>query len=263
MSAGDLSPTRWAAATSYWLTSYRRRWRGTIVSSVVEPTLFLAAMGLGLGSYVHGGHGAVDGVRYIAFLAPGLLAANGMQTAMSEGSWPVMGAVRWTRVYTAMRATPLTTSDIAIGHLAFMTIRIAMNATLFVVVMAAFDVLGTAGGIVPAWIAAILTGAAFAAVVSAFSVTAKRDQSLALLYRFGLIPLFLFSGTFFPIAQLPVGLRPIAWITPLWHGVSLCRNLTLGQGSAVVDLGHAAYLVGLIVLGLLLAVRAYRRRLTW
>lgn len=254
---------RWRAATAYWLTSYRRRWRGTLVSSVVEPTLFLAAMGLGLGGYVHGGHDAVDGVRYIVFLAPGLLAANAMQTAMSEASWPVLGAVKWTRVYTAMTATPLTPIDIAVGHLAFMLLRVAMNAALFLVIMACFGVLPSAGGALLALPAAVLTGAAFAALVAAFAVRQQRDQNLALLYRFGLIPLFLFSGTFFPVGQLPVALQPVAWVTPLWHGVALCRDLTLGRGTAFADVGHVAYLLAIAALGGWAVTRSFRRRLRW
>jgi lipooligosaccharide transport system permease protein len=258
-----LRGVRWRAATAYWLTSYKRTWRGTIVSSVVEPTLFLAAMGLGLGSYVHGGNGDVAGVRYIVFLAPGLLAANAMQTGMSEASWPVMGAVKWTKSYTAMRASPLSVADIAAGHLAYMLIRVTINAAIFVVVMAAFGVVPSAGGIVLALLAAVLTGAAFSPLIAAFSVRQERDWNLSLLYRFGLIPLFLFSGTFFPISQLPTALQPIAWITPLWHGVSLCRDLALGHASAAAMLGHAGYLVGVALLGAVLMLGSYRRRLTW
>jgi len=254
---------RWKSATEYWLTAYRRTWRGTIVSSVVEPTLFLAAMGLGLGTYVHGGQGHVDGVRYIDFLAPGLLAANAMQTAMSEASWPVMGAVKWTRSYTAMRATPLTTADIAFGHLAFMLVRITMNTAIFVVIMTAFGAAGSAGGTFLAWLAAILTGASFIPLIAAFAVRQERDSNLSLLYRFGLIPLFLFSGTFFPISQLPRALQPIAWITPLWHGVSLCRDLTLGQGTTAAMLGHVAYLLAVTGFGAWLVLRSFRKRLTW
>jgi lipooligosaccharide transport system permease protein len=263
----DVRLSRWRAATGYWLTSYRRTWRGSVISSVVEPALFLAAMGLGLGTYVHGGHGTgagqVDGVRYVVFLAPGLLAAGAMQTAMGESSWPVMGAVKWTRSYTAMQASPLTTADIAVGHLAFMALRIAMNAAVFVAIMAAFGVVQSPGGVVLAIPAALLTGVAFASLIAAFSVRQERDSSLALIYRFGLIPLFLFSGTFFPISQLPGALQPIAWITPLWHGVELCRDLALARGSTLGMLGHVGYLLALTAAGGYLVLRSYRRRLTW
>jgi lipooligosaccharide transport system permease protein len=263
----DVRMPRWRAATAYWLTAYKRTWRGSVISSVVEPVLFLAAMGLGLGTYVHGQHGhgpgVVEGVRYVVFLAPGLLAAGAMQTAMGESSWPVMGAVKWTRTYTAMQASPLTTADIAVGHVVFMLLRVTMNAAIFVVIMAAFGVVRSPGGVVLAIPAAVLAGAAFAVLIAAFSVLQDSDKNLSLLYRFGLVPLFLFSGAFFPVSQLPGPLQPIAWVTPLWHGVELCRDLALGRGSAGGLIGHAAYLAGLTGLGFLLAVRAYRRRLLW
>lgn len=263
----DVRVSRWRAATAYWLTVYRRTWRGTIISSVLEPVLFLAAMGLGLGTYVHGQHGhgsgLVDGVRYIVFLAPGLLAANAMQTGMSDASWPVMGAVKWDKTYTAMQASPLTTADIAVGHLAYMAMRVTLTSSIFVVIMAAFGVVRSPGGVVLAIPAAVLTGAAFAVLIAAFSVLQDSDKNLSLLYRFGLVPLFLFSGAFFPVSQLPGPLQPVAWVTPLWHGVELCRDLALGRGSAAALLGHAAYLIALTAAGLVLALRAYRRRLLW
>src|SRR5256885_15016787 len=106
-------------AAEYWLTSYKSTWRGSVVSSIVSPVLFLTAMGIGLGGYVHGGTGRIDGVRYAVFLAPGLLAAWGMQTAMGETTWPVMGAIKWQKNYLAMLAAPLSVTDIMLGPLTF------------------------------------------------------------------------------------------------------------------------------------------------
>lgn len=262
---GLLRSVRWRAATAYWLTVYKRLWRGSMVTSFVEPVLFLAAMGLGLGTYVHGGHGHgnVEGVSYLSFLAPGLLAANSMQTGMAEGSWAVLGAVKWTKGYIGMQATPLETTDIFAGHYAFMLLRVVMNATIFTIISGAFGVPVSAAGALLALLAAILTGAAFAAAITGYSIRQDKDLTIALLYRFGLVPMFLFSGTFFPVSQLPQALQPVAWITPLWHGVALCRDLDLGTGSAPAMLGHAAYLVVLTIAGCWWAARGYRKRLTW
>jgi lipooligosaccharide transport system permease protein len=251
------------AAFEYWLSVYRRTWRGSVVTSIVSPVLFLAAIGVGLGSLVHGGTGRVDGLRYAVFLAPGLLAATVMQTGMGEATWPVMGAIKWDRTYLGMLATPLTVSDVLLGHLAFMALRIVIVATSFTVISALFGLVVSAGGAVLALLAAVLTGVAFAAPIAAFSATQARETGFILLYRFGLIPMFLFSGTFFPVSQLPAVLQPVAWVTPLWHGVTLCRDLALGRGTAAAMLGHAAYLVVLTVVGVVLAQRAYRRRLQW
>jgi lipooligosaccharide transport system permease protein len=212
---------------------------------------------------VHGGSGRVDGVRYAVFLAPGLLAATVMQTAMGEATWPVMGAIKWDRTYLGMLATPLTVSDVLLGHLAYMVMRTVIVATAFTLITAAFGLVHSPGGAVLALFAAVLTGTAFAAPIAAFSATQARETGFILLYRFGLIPMFLFSGTFFPVSQLPTALQPVAWVTPLWHGVTLCRDLALGRGTAPAMLGHAAYLVVLTAVGVVLAQRAYRRRLQW
>jgi len=251
------------AAFEYWLAVYRRTWRGSIVTSIVSPVLFLAAMGVGLGSLVHGGSGHVAGVRYAVYLAPGLLAASVMQTAEGEATWPVLGAIKWDRTYLGMIATPLTVNDVLLGHLAFMVLRCFIVATAFTLITALFGLVHSWPGALLALLGGVLTGVAIAAPVAAFSARQRRETGFILLYRFGVIPMFLFSGTFFPVSQLPAALQPIAWITPLWHGVSLCRDLALGRGTALGMLGHAAYLVAMAGVGVVLAQRSYQRRLQW
>jgi lipooligosaccharide transport system permease protein len=262
-SSGVAPCGRWRSATEYWFAQYRRNWRGTLTSSVLAPVLYLLAMGVGLGTYVHHGTGRVDGVRYVQFLAPGLLAANAMTTAFEDATWPVLGAIKWFKTYPAMLATPLTVDDVLVGHLVFMALRVAFTSAIFSLVIVAFGDGHTATGVLLSFAASVLTGIAFAGVVAAYTSFLERDVGLALLYRFALVPLFLFSGTFFPVSQLPAGLRPVAWVTPLWHGVSLCRNLALGQGSAVADLGHVGYLVGFLLVGVAIARVSFRRRLRW
>ncbi len=233
--SADLIPSGWSLAVRqlrFWLTDYRRTWRGSIYSSVLNPLLFLGAMGLGLGSLVNQhGTARLGGVSYLAFLAPGLLAAAAMETA-----------------------------DVFHGHVLFVTLRLAMNCAVFLAVASAF------GAIRSPWMlaalpVAVLTGLAFATPIEAWAVTRTRDSSFAMIFRFGMIPLFLFSGTFFPVTQLPVWFRPVAYLTPLWHGVSLCRALNLGTadwGQALIDV---AYLAALATIGILAGHRSYRRRL--
>jgi len=245
----------------FWLVNYRRTWRGTIYSSLLNPVLYLGAMGLGLGTLVDKhGNASLGGVSYIAFLAPGLLAATGMQTAMGESTYPVMASVKWLKTYQAAAATPLRPSDLFHGHVLFTTMRLAMNSAIFVVIMAAFGAVESPL-VVAALPVAMLTGLAFATPIDAFAVTREKDQGFAMLFRFGMIPLFLFSGTFFPITQLPAWIRPVAYITPLWHGVALCRALSLGTAGLWASLGHVAYLVAITALGLVAGARTYRRRL--
>jgi lipooligosaccharide transport system permease protein len=107
----------------------------------------------------------------------------------------------------------------------------------------------------------VLTGLAFAAPIFAFSATQEGDDGFNVLFRFIITPLFLFSGTFFPVDQLPVWLRPVAWVTPLWHGVQANRELALGVATPAAVLGHVAYLLAVVVLGGWLALRSFRRRL--
>jgi lipooligosaccharide transport system permease protein len=245
-----------------WLVNYRRTWRGTIYSSVLMPVLYLGAMGLGLGTLVnqHGTAG-LGGVSYLVFLAPGLMAAAAMQTAVGESLYPVYSAVKWQQTYQAAAATPLKPGDIFRGHLLFTTMRLAMNMVIFLVIMSVFGAVRSAW-VVAAVPVAVLTGFAFAAPLDAFAVTRKKnDQAFNVIFRFGMIPLFLFSGTFFPVTQLPGWIRPLAYVTPLWHGVALCRALSLGSADLVGSLGHLAYLSAIAILGLIAGERAYRRRL--
>jgi lipooligosaccharide transport system permease protein len=251
-----------ARALQFWLVNYRRTWRGSIYSSVLSPVLYLGAMGLALGKLVDK-HGTahLGGVSYLAFLAPGLMAAAAMQTAVGESLYPVYAAVKWQKTYQAAASTPLRPGDIYRGHILFTTLRLTMNMTIFLGIMAAFGAIrsGWAAACLPV---AVLTGLAFAAPLDAFAVTReKTDQSFNVIFRFGMIPLFLFSGTFFPITQLPAWLRPIAYATPLWHGVALCRALSLGYADLAGALGHIGYLVAITVIGLVAGQLTYRRRL--
>jgi lipooligosaccharide transport system permease protein len=255
---------RWTFAARqlrFWLTDYRRTWRGSIYSSVLNPLLYLGAMGLGLGTLVdkHGRAG-LGGVSYLVFLTPGLLAAAAMQTGVGESTYPVFGSVKWNKTYQAAVSSPLRPSDVFHGHLLFVTLRLVMNSALFMAVAAAFGALQSPW-VIAALPVAVLTGLAFAAPIEAWAVTRQKDTSFAVIFRFGLIPLFLFSGTFFPITQLPVWIRPVAYLTPLWHGVALCRALSLGTADLGGSLVHVGYLAALTAAGVAWGNRTYRRRL--
>ncbi|NLT53335.1 MAG: ABC transporter permease [Actinomycetales bacterium] len=249
-------------AFGYWLVSYRRTWRGTVVSSFLSPLLYLGAMGFGLGTLVDGNDagGRLDGVPYAAFLAPGVLAATAMQTAVGESTYPVMGAMKWHRQYHAMLAAPLGVVDLLLGHLAFVLFRVLVSAVGFVLVGAVL------GAFTSPWVLAaipvtLLCGAAHASPVMAYAVRQEGDGGFTVLFRFGLVPMFLFAGTFFPVDQLPAVLRPLAWATPLWHATTLCRGLSLGGLDALPAAGHLGYLALWAAAGLWLALRCYRRRL--
>jgi lipooligosaccharide transport system permease protein len=244
----------------YWLLQYRRVWRGTVVTSVVNPVFYLGALGVGLGTLVNQAGGQELGVSYIDFVAPGMLAATAMTIASGEASWPVMGSFRWTRQYFAMLATPIGPRDIMLGHQLWMTVRVASTSVVYLIVIAAF------GG-VNSWLgvlslpASVLLGAAFTAPFAAYAATRDSDAAFVPVNRFVIVPMFLFSGTFFPVERLPLLLEWLAYATPLWHGVELCRQFTLGDFHALPALGHTAYLLALVVCGLIWAERTYTQRL--
>jgi lipooligosaccharide transport system permease protein len=246
-------------AFTYWAYQYRRTWRGSAISTVLSPVLFLAAMGVGLGSLVNSTRaGGVEGVPYLVFLAPGLLAATAMQIGASESTYPVLGSIKWFKTYLAMLATPLGALDVLLGHLLWIAVRVLSGSLVYLGVMTAFGATRSALALL-AVPAALLTGLAFAAPVVAFAATREHDTGFAALFRFVVTPLFLFSGTFFPVSQLPVVLEKLAYVTPLWHGVDLCRTLTLGTASAGMTLLHVAYLAAWLVAGLYTAAWAFRR----
>jgi lipooligosaccharide transport system permease protein len=249
----------WLRAASYWGYQYKRTWRSSVVTSFLIPVLYLAAMGIALGSLIDKHSHGVDGVTYVAFLAPGLLAGTCMQIGTNDATYPVMGAIKWMRTYLAQLAAPLGVNDVLLGHLAWIAARLAIVVTIYLTVMAAFGVVHSPWAVL-ALPAGVLTGVAFAAPISAFAATQDTDVAFSTLYRFAIIPMFLFSGTFFPISQLPTWLQGVAYVTPLYHGVTLCRDLTLGQTSWA-DLGHVAYLAGLTVLGYAAGRRTFARRL--
>ena len=240
---------------------YRRTWRGSVISTFLNPILFLLAMGVGLGKLVDEGAGtATLDIPYLTFLAPGLLAAAAMQTAAGDASYPVMAGIKWRKTYEAALATPLAVTDLVVGHLGWIAIRLTFVTTVYSGIMTLFGATTVLQGML-AVPPAVLTGLAFAAPVMAYTARLKRETGLATMFRFGIVPLFLFSGTFFPVEQLPAAIQPVAYATPLWHGVTLCRGLALGFDFPVHPLASVAYLAAWMAAGGWLAVRFMRRRL--
>jgi lipooligosaccharide transport system permease protein len=261
--AGRLVASPSLRAFQCWLTVYRRIWRSSIWSTLLGPVFYLGALGFGLGTLVdRNGTASLGGVSYLAFVAPAILASGVMNTAMQEASYPVFGSLKWNRIYVGAQSSPLRPADIFRGHLLFMIMRVAIHAAWVTVLIWAFGA-SSSPWLVLAFPAAVLTGAAFAAPVAAWAVTVTAEATFSYLFRFVMMPLMLFSGTFFPLSQLPGWLQAVAEATPLTHGVALCRAFSLGTVAAdpVGLLGHAAYLVVLTAAGIWAGTRTYRRRL--
>ena len=241
--------------------AYRHTWRGTTIGAVLTPVLFLAAMGLGLGSLVDDRTDPVlGGLSYLTWLAPGLLAASAMQAGAADGTFPVLGGTRWVGTYHTAVASPVRPRDLHLGNLLWAAIRVTVIGTVFVLVAAAAGALPLARGLL-ALGPAILTGLAFCAALSAGVVLLTSDQFLAGLQRFVVVPLFLFSGTFFPVEQLPPAAAAVARLLPLWHGVELTRAVALGTPPALAWPVHLAVVVALLVAGLIAGARTFDRRL--
>jgi lipooligosaccharide transport system permease protein len=242
------------------LMVYRRVWRGTFFGTLVSPVLYLSAMGVALGSLVPT-MTAFGGVPYLVFLAPGLLAAQAMQTATQESSWPLFAGFKWNKTFEAMIGTPQGVRDIVVGHLYWLVVRIGIVTGVFLTVAFLFGAVNSPT-VILAWPAAILTGVAFGMPMAAWTASRKTEQSFAFVFRFIITPLFLFSGTFFPIEQLPAAVQPLAWFTPLFHGVALTRSLAIGHDLDLVTLAiHALVLVGVAIVGSLIAFRTFKKRL--
>ena len=248
-------------AFSCWLLMYQRTWRASVWSSVFGPLFYLGAMGYGLGSLVDkNGTASLGGVPYVVFVAPAVLAVQAMNSGLSNALFPVFGGMHWNKIYLAARATMLRSGDIFRGHLLFIMMRITMNSACFIILMAAFGLIRSPWAVLLLPVS-VLLGFAFATPSAAWAVTLDHDTQMNYPIRFGAVPLMLFSGTFFPITQLPGWIRPVAYATPLWHGVALCRALSLGDldaGSTAINVG---YLVAMAALGLWWGGRTYRRRL--
>lgn len=242
----------------FWTKGIRR----SILVGIIIPSAFLGAMGLGVGSMVgeQAEANRLGGFGYLEFLAPGMMAVLAMQAASQESLWPVLGGIKWRRTYEAMLATPLEVGHVVRGQLAYTCVRVGFAAVLYLLVMTLFGVPRSAL-VVLAPVAAVLTGLAFAGPITAFSATQETDIRFPIVFRLGIMPLFLFSGAFFPVDQLPLALQVLAKVAPLWHGIQICRGLTLGTIDALGAAGHTAYLLLWAGAGLAAAHVTFTRRL--
>jgi lipooligosaccharide transport system permease protein len=246
----------------YLLRSWRPYFFASLSESIGAPVLYLLAMGLGLGSLVdRHGSAALGGVSYLDYIAPALLASAALQIAIGEASYSTFSRFKWSRVWWGIVSVPVTPAQIADAQNLFIATRLTVASTMYYLVLLIFGAAGGPAGLLMVPVA-VLCAMACASLVVALS--AKMDDEggkFNLLFRFGVIPMTLFSASFFPIDRLPWAVRWLAIVSPLWHGNELARDAALGTGSPAAVLGHLAYLLVLLVLGLWLSRRYFRRRL--
>lgn len=235
------------------LLVYRRTWI-ILLSGFFEPLLYLFGIGYGVGSLV-GSMATETGhpVSYAVFVAPALMASAAMNGAIYDSTFNLFYKIKYARTYDAILATPVGTADVAVGEVVWALMRGSIYSTGFIVVMVALRLIASPAALL-ALPAAVLIGFAFASVGTAVTTFVKTWEDFDMV-QLVLVPLFLFSATFFPISAYPQGLRVLVQLTPLYHGVDLIRGLTTGNlgPQLLVDLAY------LLVLGLAgLAVTARR-----
>jgi lipooligosaccharide transport system permease protein len=246
----------------FWLLGYRRTWKGTVITSFVTPFLYILAMGILLGGFVTAGADELEGATsYLAFVAPGMVAVQAMTTVVGEVTYPVMGMAKWNKVYYSMIATPLRASEIVLAQLGFVMFRVLTSSAVFFLVLVPFGVFESILGALLALPVQLLLGLAFATPVFGLAAGVESESVFALISRLGMLPLTLFSGTFFPLANLGPVLETIGMATPLWHGVDLSRMLVLGRIDWPWAAMHVAYLLTCVMLGWFWVLRRLERRL--
>ena len=258
-----------AARGALFVTEARLRamvkWIWLIIGlAIANPVLYLVSIGLGVGAYIDkntGGMG-VDGVSYITFLAPALLATAAIQGAIDESVFPTLEGFKWNKTFFSMNSTPLSGNHIAMGVFFNSLVRVIFTAVIYWLVMLAFGVLESSR----AWLAiftAVMAGAAFGAMMQALAgMLENEDIFFTVLQRFVIMPLFLFSGTFYPLTNMPIYLQWIGWISPLWHATELGRWLSYGHEiSSLMLYTHFIFLNSLLLIGIIASRRIFTRRL--
>jgi len=239
---------------------FRKTWHSYLLSGMSQPFLYLLSMGIGLGFYVNKNGGTPGGVPYLDYIAPALLVTQAMMAAAFESAWPIMSKMEWEKTYHAALNTPIGATSLLVGDLLWIAFRAVLLSVLFFIVVLGFRAVSSPLAVLAIPVA-VLTALAFATPIMAFTATQKTDQPFNMLFRFGITPLFLFSGTFFPIEKLPLFMQPLAWVTPLYHGVALARGLSLGQVDLPADVVHVVVLAAFAIVGHVLARINIRRRL--
>jgi lipooligosaccharide transport system permease protein len=254
---------------AWYVAEYRIRqmskWASTIfLVSFGNPVIYLLAIGIGVGSLVDANTGGVgiNGVSYITFLAPALLATASIQAAMDETSFPTLEGFVWNKSFFGMNSTQLSAGQIVDGIMIAAFFRAFLTSGAYLVVLFAFGAVQVEA--MPGlFLIASLAGMSFGGLMLAATSFVKEDDGFfAVVYRFIVAPMFLFSGTFYPLDQMPIFLQWIGWISPLWHSTNLSRAVSYGlEVPGWLLIGHVLFLVVTMVIGVLIGKKQFERRL--
>ncbi len=261
---------RSSRAWGWWFVAEHRirAMRSYVASAVIiglgSPFLFLIGLGVGLGLLVDANQGSqgVDGVPYLVFLAPALAMAGAMQTSSQENTYGVFGGFKWFPMFFAMNGTPIGPAHIVLGFQVAVLVRVLVSLVAFVLVMILFRIGDPLGAVLLLPIGLLMAAAVGFAVMSWVATQTEDRGQLSFIERFVVVPLTLFSGTYFPLETLPWSLQWVGWISPLWHAAELGRAALYGAPlPAAMLLVHVGYLVLLGAVTCALSIRTFRRRL--
>ncbi len=236
-----------------------------LIGGIGSPLLYLLGLGLGLASFldVPVGFGPDGPVRYVVFVAPALLATAAIGVSTEEFTYTIMAGFKWRRIFWGMNASPLAPEQVVEGLVLAVAARMAFVSVAYGVVVALFGALGSPVAVLTLPLVGMLAGMAFGLPLLAFAASLKDDSGqFAAVQRFIFTPMFLFSGTFYPLSALPGWLHWIGWVSPLWHASELGRWLSYGSPiSGVMLTVHLGVLLSLVAGGWLLARRTFVGRM--
>ena len=265
--AGGQRPRRlgWWYMTQYVLHGMKAYGATLLVGGIGSPILYLLGLGLGLAAVipVSVAEGANGPVSYVAFVAPALLVTAAVSVTSEEFTFPVMAGFKWRNTFWAINASPLQPRQMVGGLILAVTFRMLFITGVYYLVMLIFGVVEQplVGAIMI--LTGVLAGLAFGLPLLAFAASIKQETGqFALVQRFIFTPLFLFSGTFYPLATLPDWLQPIGWVSPVWHGAELGRVLSYGAPMSLsLVFAHLAVLLAMAGVGGYLAAKYFVGRL--
>lgn len=233
------------------IRGFRNYYKTLAFTAVGSPFVYLFALGVGLATLVdRNSGGALHGPNYLQFVAPALIASAAVTAAVEECTYPILLGFKWNPIFFGMNAAPISGNQIVNGIVIAVVARILPTTAIFYLVMLLFGAVPSGFGVLDILVAT-LTGLAFGLVIASYIATVEQDVGQpAFIQRFIVTPLFLFSGTFFPLTRMPIYLQWIGWISPLWHGTELGRVASYGAIEPLwLSVVHVAYLLALCVYG--------------
>ncbi|MEY3614544.1 MAG: hypothetical protein RL718_778 [Actinomycetota bacterium] len=242
------------------------KWMGSVLAfGLGNPILYLISVGLGIGALVDAntGGGGILGVPYIQFVAPALLASAAIQGVMDEVTFPTMDGFVWDKLFFAINATSVSARQIADGVMIVALGRGLFTTLMYLGVLLAFGAVPLTS-VIPLLLSSMLAAWGWSSVMLAITARLERDEGyFALIGRFVIAPMFLFSGTFYPLEQMPIYLQPLGWVSPLWHSVQLGRHLSYGMELADgMFFVHLGYLAIMGIVGMRFVYPKFKERLS-